>query len=215
MRLFLSSYRIGNNPEKLVELVGKHNKKVADITNAGDLLTRSELQERLDEDRAMFNDLGLQSEHLDLRNYFEKDPKELEEKLRSYGLIWVRGGNVFNLRQAMQRSGFDIAIKKLLAENAVVYGGYSAGACVLCPTLKGIDFVDDPDIFPEGYKHEVIWKGLGLVPYAIAPHYKSDHPESEGIDKVVDYYEKNNIPYKALRDGEVIFINGDTEELLK
>jgi dipeptidase E len=214
MRLFLSSYRIGNRPDKLVELVGD-NKKVADITNAGDLLTTAELQERLDEDKAMFNELGLKSEHLDLRNYFDNDPKKLEEKLRNYGLIWVRGGNAFNLRQAMQRSSFDWVIKKLLKEDALVYGGYSAGACVLTPSLNGIDIVDDPNIFPEGYEHKIIWEGLNIIPYEIAPHYKSDHPESDDIDKVVDYYEKNNIPYKALRDGEVIMINGDKEEVLK
>jgi dipeptidase E len=214
MRLFLSSYRIGDRPDKLVELVGD-NKKVADITNAGDLLTPAELEERLDEDKAMFNELGLKSEHLDLRNYFDNDPKKLEEKLRNYGLIWVRGGNAFILRQAMQRSSFDWVIKKLLKEDALVYGGYSAGACVLTPSLNGIDIVDDPNIFPEGYEHKIIWEGLNIIPYEIAPHYRSDHPESDDIDKVVDYYEKNNIPYKALRDGEVIMINGDKEEFLK
>jgi dipeptidase E len=214
MRLFLSSYRIGNHPEKLVELIGD-NKKVADITNAGDLLTPVEIQERLEGDRVMFNDLRLDSEHLDLRNYFEKDPNVLEKKLRTYGLIWVRGGNVFNLRQAMKRSGFDDVIKKLLNEDALAYGGYSAGACVMTPSLKGIDIVDDPNAFPEGYEHKIIWEGLDIIPYEIAPHYKSDHPESAGIDKVVAYYEDNKIPYKALQDGEAIAINGDKEEFLK
>jgi dipeptidase E len=214
MRLFLSSYRIGSHPEKLVELVGD-NKKVADITNAGDLLTPIEIQERLEEDRVMFNDLRLDSEHLDLRNYFEKDPNLLEKKLRAYGLIWVRGGNVFNLRQAMKRSGFDDVIKKLLNEDALAYGGYSAGACVMTPSLKGIDIVDDPNAFPEGYEHKIIWEGLDIIPYEIAPHYQSDHPESAGIDKVVAYYEDNKISYKALQDGEAIVINGDKEEFLK
>jgi dipeptidase E len=214
MRLFLSSYRIGSHPEKLVELVGD-NKKVADITNAGDLLTPIEIQERLEEDRVMFNDLRLDSEHLDLRNYFEKDPNVLEKKLRTYGLIWVRGGNVFNLRQAMKRSGFDDVIKKLLNEDALAYGGYSAGACVMTPSLKGIDIVDDPNAFPEGYEHKIIWEGLDIIPYEIAPHYQSDHPESAGIDKVVAYYEDNKISYKALQDGEAIVINGDKEEFLK
>jgi dipeptidase E len=214
MRLFLSSYRIGNHPEKLVELIGD-NKKVADITNAGDLLTPIEIQERLEEDRVMFNDLRLDSEHLDLRNYFEKDPNLLEKKLRAYGLIWVRGGNVFNLRQAMKRSGFDDVIKKLLNEDALAYGGYSAGACVMTPSLKGIDIVDDPNAFPEGYEHKIIWEGLDIIPYEIAPHYQSDHPESAGIDKVVAYYEDNKISYKALQDGEAIVINGDKEEFLK
>ena len=40
----------------------------------------------------------------------------------------------------------------------------------------------------------------------ILPHYKSDHPESEDIDKEVEYCDKNNIPYKTLRDGEVMIL---------
>jgi dipeptidase E len=51
-----------------------------------------------------------------------------------------------------------------------------------------------------------------ILDYAIAPHYKSDHPESADIDKCVAYFKENNIRYKTLRDGEAIIINGENEE---
>jgi hypothetical protein len=38
------------------------------------------------------------------------------------------------------------------------------------------------------------------------PHYKSDHPESYLIDKVVEQYQKDGTQFKALTDGEVIII---------
>ena len=51
---------------------------------------------------------------------------------------------------------------------------------------------------------EPTWEGLGLLEYSIAPHYRSDHPESEAIETVVAYFEQHGIPYRALRDGEAI-----------
>ena len=60
-----------------------------------------------------------------------------------------------------------------------------------------------PDL-PSGYDRQVIWEGLGLIDVSIIPHYKSHHPESPAIDEVVDYCFANEIPFKALRDGEVV-----------
>ena len=51
---------------------------------------------------------------------------------------------------------------------------------------------------------EIIWDGVGLVDYCFAPHYKSDHPESSLVDKMVEYFVENKMPFKTLRDGEVI-----------
>lgn len=52
----------------------------------------------------------------------------------------------------------------------------------------------------------MIWEGLGLIDYAFLPHYDSDHPESADIDKEVAYCTENQIPFKTVRDGEVILI---------
>jgi dipeptidase E len=96
----------------------------------------------------------------------------------------------------------------------VAYGGYSAGVDILQPHLHGIELVDDPDIVPVGYLPDIIWDCLGLLPYCVAPHYKSAHPESAGIDKTVDYYITHHVPFIALRDGEAIVINGPIEKIV-
>jgi hypothetical protein len=36
--------------------------------------------------------------------------------------------------------------------------------------------------------NEADWEGLGLYPYCIARHYKSDHPESTRVDAMVEYF---------------------------
>ena len=66
--------------------------------------------------------------------------------------------------------------------------------------------VDDIKYVKEIYNAEAVWNGLGILPYSIAPHYKSDHPESDLIDKLVEYFIKEKIPYKTLSDGDAIII---------
>ena len=203
MKLYLSSFHLGNDPEKLRNLIGA-NKRASIINNALDCCgdterVRNSKQQEIED----LNGLGLEPEDLDLRRYFGQQSK-LRTKLSEYGLVWVRGGNSFVLRRAMVQSGFDEIIKDLLKGNSMVYGGYSAGVCVITPTLKGTELVDDPNVVPEGYGKEIIWDGVGLVDYCFAPHYKSDHPESSLVDKMVEYFVKNKMPFKTLRDGEVI-----------
>lgn len=212
MRLYLSSYGLGNKPEEMIPLIGD-NKRTAIIMNAQDNCLPEARAERLQREIENLTSLGLQPEELDLRNYFGRT-EELKAAIAEFGYFWVRGGNVFLLRRAYKQSGFDKLLVELLQNDKVTYGGFSAGICVLAPSLKGIELVDPKDDVSEGYDKAVIWDGLGILEYAIAPHYKSDHPESADIDKCVHYFKENGIPHKTLRDGEAIVINGDEEKIV-
>ena len=107
----------------------------------------------------------------------------------------------------MHYSGLDEFIwEKQRSDPHFVYGGYSAGSCVLATSLRGIDLVDPPEQVPNGYEPDVIWEGLGILRYCVAPHFDSDHPESPLIKDVIDYFETHGLPYKALRDGEAIVV---------
>lgn len=214
MRLYLSSFKIGNQPQKLAELVGE-NKHALVIMNAMDnwpdkrkvyLQSESEVLERL----------GFTTSELDLRDYFDKEDAQdpIEQQLTKASLVWVNGGNTFVLRRAMKQSGFDNLIIKFLKADRLVYGGFSAGVVLLSPSLRGLELIDDPKQVPEGYDQEVVWDGLGLINYSVAVHYKSDHPESALMDQEIEYYKKNHIPYKPLSDGQVIIINGEKTEVL-
>lgn len=212
MRLYLSSFRNGNKPEELLKLLGD-GRRTALIFNAVDFKNKEDRTINYNEEAARLESIGLVPTEVDLRNYFGKQD-ELKAELAKYDLIWVRGGNVFVLRRAFKQSGADIVIKELIENGDIVYGGYSAGVDILQPHLRGIEFVDPPDMVPVGYDTEVIWDCLGLLPYCVAPHYKSDHPESADIDKTVDYYIENHIPFIALRDGEAIVVDGDSQRVV-
>lgn len=202
MNLYLSSYFLGKNPASFADLFST-NKKVAIIMNAADAADPARRPDYLKNARDSLAKIGLQGEELDLRDYFNNQ-HALATKLSEYGGLWVMGGNTFILRRAMRQSGFDQIVPKLVRNHQLVYGGFSAGAIAATETLEGLELVDDATQLPEGYSPEIVWEGLGLYDKSIAPHYKSDHPESADVDKVVEYFEHKKMPYIALRDGEVI-----------
>ncbi len=206
MKFYLSSFKLGNLSDELIKLM-PDNKKIGYIPNAGDY-TNTNLEKRNSwekSDMQSLRDLGLTVEYLNLMEYFG-NINDLRNKINELGGVFIRGGNTFILRQAMKLSGFDIIFSELLKKDNFLYSGYSAGICVLAPDLKALQIVDDPTDNPYEELEETIWEGLGFLEFIVLPHYNSNHPESADIDKEVQYCKKNNIPFKTLRDGEVIII---------
>lgn len=201
MKLYLSSYRLGNKESFLKEWAKKHDNRVLIIINAQDMYLD-------DEDREIRNmnkceDLirvGFVPTILDLRKYFNNENK-LREDIKGYHAFYVIGGNTFILRRSMKLSGFDNYLKEIVNMPDYLYIGYSAGICVLAPSLHGIDLEDEPDIDPYNYG-KIIWDGLGFLEYTPIPHYGSLY--SPKASDTVSYMKEHNIKYKTLRDGEVI-----------
>jgi dipeptidase E len=230
MRLYLSSYRIGDRAGSLLALLSggqeklqtfpprtgsgdrprdhsdRDGRRAAIIENALDGISpaarelyRTEVYDPVME----LASLGIAGTPLDLRDYFGR-PEALAQALAAYDLVWVTGGNAFILRRAMKQSGFDDVIIDMLERDAIVYGGFSAGAVVAGPCLEGIHLMDDPDETPAGYDIEPVWDGLGLIDHTIVPHYRSPHTESAAADRAVRHLMGRGLRYRALRDGEVI-----------
>lgn len=211
MKLYLSSYKLGDNPERLRELSGK-NKRIGIIANSldqfSDLNRRSVTEETWIEE---LQKLGFQPEVLDLRNYFDKH-NELQEKMNELGGVWVLGGNTFVLRYAMHQSGMDVLLRKYSeSKPEFLYAGFSAGGCVLQKDITGVSKVDDPAGVEIAYQTTPIMNGVGIISFAFVPHFKSNHPESEKVEDMVKFYEENKIPFKTLHDGEVLI--GDSKDL--
>lgn len=214
MRLFLASYRFGNHADALIDLVGGPGARVGVISNALDFIppeARAAYSRTVYDQMAALEDLGLTPFDLDLRNHFE-DPGRLAEALDAADLLWVTGGNSFLLRRAMRHSGLDRLVAERLAQDRLAYGGYSAGAVVAGPHLRGLELMDPPEVTAEGYPAAgaPIWGGLGLVPMPIVPHYRSDHPESADADRVAAHHAETGEPCMLLSDAEVLLVrNGD------
>ena len=204
MKFYLSSYELGNETEKLKALVPKG--RIGYIPNARDFTGADQERRarRNESDMASLRNIGLEVEMINLNDYFAKS-SELKTKLEELGAIFISGGNVFVLRQAMKLSGLDEILREFKDRDDFLYAGYSAAGCVLATSLKGMDLVDPLDT-PYSEQKEILWDGLGFVDWRFMPHWDSNHPESADIEKEIAYCKENNIPYKAIRDGEVIVI---------
>ncbi|MCP2319070.1 dipeptidase E [Nocardia amikacinitolerans] len=212
VRLFLSSYRFGKHQDRLAELVGAPG-RVAVIPNACDAWPDM-WASAVTSDLVPLRKLGYAPEVLDLRDYVGR-ATELEHRLAEFPLIWVRGGNTFVLRAQFARSGADLALTRLLEADALVYAGYSAGACLLTPDLHGLESADDPAEVEPVCGVEPRWDGLGLVDHRIVPHVDSPtDPEGFG-NRLAAQYRAAGIPHWALTDDQVVVVDGAAPELLR
>jgi dipeptidase E len=102
-----------------------------------------------------------------------------------------------------------------LRADALVYAGYSAGACVLSPSLQGLELVDDADAVTRVYGSPPLWDGLALLDEVFVPHYRSPgHPETAAIEQVVTWYRAEGIAYRALHDGQALLVNGPETKIV-
>lgn len=213
MRLYLSSYRVGNHGDRFAGLIGKDNARVAVSINAVDFSENTERKNaRLAQEIADMEALGFVAEELDLRNYFNNS--SIMEHMKKYDAVWFSGGNTFILAKAFRQSGFDKVIEEMVANDNLVYAGYSAAFCVLYSSLRGVELVDDKDASAEGYEPGEIWDGIGLIDFYPIVHFRSDHHESIDVEKEYNYVLKNGLPYKTFRDGDVYLVKDGTATTL-
>jgi len=218
MRMYLSSFRLGDAVPELLRLVGE-GRRTAVVANAADVHGDGPREQLILDEFEMLGGIGLEPEEVDLRRHFGADDGAvmLADRLRECALVWVRGGNAFVLRRAAAASGFDRALVALLAEDVLVYGGYSAGVCMLSPTLAGIELCDDPEALPSGYEGMPrVDAGLGLIPFSVVPHYRTPgHPETGLMEAVVAHHLDHRLPFVVLRDGDVIVGDGGSLDVVR
>jgi dipeptidase E len=160
MHLYLSSYDVGHEPHRLASLV--RSPRALIVANALDNVGDQRTAFVHSQARALAS-LGIAAEELDLRDHFVA-PGGIARRLDGVGLVWVTGGNAFLLRRAMRQSGFDAYLLSRRDDDDLVYGGFSAGACVAGPTLRGLERVDAVDATAAGYVDGVVWDGTRSRP---------------------------------------------------
>ena len=199
MRLFLSSQGLGAAPGELVDLL-RGRTAIAVIANGAYLGDLDKRRRRIDSDIRELRAVGLDPAELDLRDYFGQRER-LRSELQRFDAVWVLGGNGVVLRTAFSASGADDIVRDRLADDTLVYAGYSAGACLLGPAFPPWNELAPGEL--PGYPDQFVTTGLDLVPFTVAPHFGS-------APAVVDYFIENHVPFIALRDGEAVVIDGES-----
>lgn len=209
MRLYLSSLDLGDATAELVALAPRA--RVALILNAldGDPASRAVWHSRETE---QLEALGFRVDALDLRGFFG-EPDALRAVLAGFDMVWINGGNTFVLMRAMRLSGFDRIVRTRLAADSIVYAGFSAATVAATPSLRGIAAADDPNAVPEGYPAEIVWDGLGLLPFHVVVHDRPGDPDSAAIAEEVAFYQREGLPYRTLRDGQVLVVRDTVDRI--
>ncbi len=208
MRLYLSSQRLGTAPEAVVALL-RGETRIAVIANAADDLAPAKRDTRVQRELADLRRIGLAPEEVDLREHFDGAGR-LAAVLDGFDALWVLGGNAIALRTAFAASRADALVTDRLRDDSLVYAGYSAGGCLLGPRdALSVASIGDP---PPGYPEDVVDTGLGLLPFAIVPHFDRGVSASTGL---VDHYLDHHIPVVALRDGQAIVVDGDVVRVVE
>ncbi|CAM3974555.1 Type 1 glutamine amidotransferase-like domain-containing protein [Smaragdicoccus niigatensis] len=210
MRLFLSSYRFGAHQDRFLELVGGGRRALV-VANACDSWPASARASAVTSDVVPLQKLGFQVEELDLRQ-FVGATNALRKRLETTDVLWVRGGNTFVLRAQFGRCGADVVVPELLRTDSFVYAGYSAGACLMTPTLHGLEIEDPVDEVLPTCGIDPIWTGLGLVDHAIVPHWDSPELGQTG-SKVVSELQRLGVPHQTLRDDQAIIVDDGSAEV--
>jgi dipeptidase E len=203
MRLYLSSFRLGDHPRRLRALAGPV-RRVAVIANAMDVAPDDVRRAGVEKELVALRDLGFDPEEVDLR-----EPLAARE-LENADVVWVPGGNAFVLRRAMADCGIEQLLVNRIKQNDLVYAGYSAGPAILAPDLRGIERIDDITAVAEP-----IWDGLGLLDRPFVPHVDSPgHPETTACDNLSAEFTRTGKMHWALRDGDVLLVEAERPELL-
>lgn len=213
MRLYLSSFRLGDHPDVLTRIAPPPG-PVAVVANAcDDRDATTRLADVVRETDAL-STLGYDACDLDLRQFFG-GPDALATALVAVRMLWVRGGNVFLLNHALRESGADRLIRDRLRRDQLVYAGYSAGPCVLAPSLAGLELCDDASAVHRIWGVRATTDGLGVLDHAIVPHVDTPtHPESATLEEVGRRYVAAGVAHRQLRDGDVLVVEGQRTTLL-
>lgn len=219
MRLFLASDELGNPAGRgqltlaLAELAGPVT-RIAVVANGRDGEPPEQRRQRVNAEKASLEPLHAEVIELDLRDYVNQpDPAsafaDTDAALTDTDLIWITGGDMNGLGRLARSSGLDETLRRRLHEDTIVYGGYSAGACLAGPPLTAAELEGNPRAGVE-----VAWGGLGLVAVTIVPHLPPAGAPDNDFVAIVEHLRGRGLPCQPLRDGQALVVNGDRAELI-
>jgi dipeptidase E len=213
--LYLSSTGLGTRPAALRELVP--GRRIGLVVNALDAESRRGRRSGRRIEERQLQAIGFEPVEIDLRRY-AGSPRagrsdDLARALSGLSAVWVSGGNTFVLLQAMQRSAFGDAVRARLDRGGFVYAGYSAGACVAGPDVRGVELMDDISASGLRADRDDDVAGLGLADFRVVPHWRSGHALSPSAELLADHLAAAALPHRCLSDGQVVVVRDGVASL--
>ena len=213
MRLYLSSFRMGDHSEHLAALVGGDGRNVVVIANA------------LDDAPADVRRSGVEGERPRWLTWALMAPSSIcvTTLARSSvcAVTWPGRASpgcvaAMSLCSATRSSA---AAGTLCSVTCLRQTGWStpdtAQDRVSCLRACGALRLSRCRAVTRIYGSEPVWDGLALLTEAFLPHYQSPgHPETAAMDLVVARYQAEGVSYRPLRDGQALLINGPDTKIV-
>lgn len=176
LKLLLTSNGFYNDAikEQFLKLInGEPNElNVAIITTASPQKDKNRFAQKAKED---FKDMGFQN--IDFIDIEFDNPKSLAHK----DVIYINGGNPFNLLFHTKQSGADSILRELVTKNVVIVG-VSAGAVILGPNIKVVHFFT-PQMNALNTKD---FSALDLTDKLVFPHYDREDLFKDSTSKTIE-----------------------------
>jgi len=201
VKLLLTSNGFYNDAIKdgfLKLIKGKPNELgVAIITTASPQKENNKYAQKAKED---YEDMGFRN--IDFIDIEFDNPKSLAHK----DVIYINGGNPFNLLFHTKQSGADSAFRDLVNKNVVIIG-VSAGAVLLGPNIKVVHFFT-PQM---NTLNTMDFSALGLTDKVVFPHYDredlfKDSTNKKIEDRLKEFEILEGCEVTRLKDDEYIII---------
>lgn len=196
-RLLLTSAGMRVKTEILKILPGPPSEiKLAHIITATTIFAKAPWRDR---DKKSMLDTGFQVEDIDIVG---KNEEELYRILKNKDIIYVQGGDPYYLLKCVKESGFDHAVKELIAQGKL-YVGVSAGTYIACPTIEQALWKN-----PKRKKHGLRANetAMGLVPFLITVHYEESMKE-----KIKKGMKNTSYQARILTDDQAILVKNGKE----
>lgn len=206
MKLFLSSLSIPNTDVYRSLFGDIQQPRIAMICNAWGVYSPEKSEPYIRANMGLFTELDMSVEIIDLLEYANKQ-SDLDDTLSKYDGIWVTGGNTYYLNWAIHQSGLQNIIHKH-CDRGLVYGGESAGAVVVGPTLDHFQAMDDPTEAPA-----VILEGMSLTDVVVVPHSDSEK-YSEEVEGIYQALQGAGEDVVRLNDSQALVIDEQRRDIV-
>ena len=111
-------------------------------------------------------------------------------------MLVISGGNTYELLNDLRKTGLDKAIIEFSKKDEFVLSGFSAGACVLTPTIAIAGQGTGADVNEVDLKDLT---GLNIVDFEVYPHYENGDEET-----YEEYSKQSPNKVKKITDQEFI-----------
>lgn len=159
----------------------------------------------VDFDRTTLHEQGWHTVELDIEAMTAID---LAKSLDTVDAVFVSGGNVFHLLEALRRTGFADVLTEHV-EAGLPYIGASAGACVIGADIEPLALLDDP---AEARSLDST-TGLGWIDEVIVPHADGIVSGRAIIDELRHRF-GGQFTLRLLADDQALLVSGSSRSVV-